>query len=75
MPIRQTSRRASDTKTEAEALDEDVDLTFDEEEAQAQFEDIPKVPEREFHMPLGRWQIPQEIRIPPIKNKNSSTRH
>jgi hypothetical protein len=46
MPILQTSRRASDTKTEAEPLDEDVYLTLDEKEAQAQFEDIPKVPER-----------------------------
>ena len=43
--ILQTSRRASDIKTEAEAeaeaIDEDVDLTFDEKEAQGQFEDIP----------------------------------
>lgn len=43
--ILQTSRRASDNKTEAEAMDEDVDLTFDDEKAQAQFEDIPQVPE------------------------------
>jgi hypothetical protein len=43
--ILQTSRRASKTKTEAEAMNEDVDLTFDEEEAQVQFVDIPKVSE------------------------------
>jgi hypothetical protein len=40
-----TSRGASGTKTEAKALDEDVDLTFEDEETRAKSEDIPKIPE------------------------------